>query len=1169
YDKQNGWGGMIGIGNGANNLAVSFSQRGNTSIDGSVGLSKDKASWLSNVQLTASHQTNGSTTIGANFNEGKGDRDGWNYGLNYDLNGGGPSASIGYTNPGSQLGLTSTIDRNGLSTSAEHLGTSIATMTQDGVQMDEINWMQQNINAAQDATETSQGNVETLKERGYSEEQIRNMTPDQHDELANAIRTENDNNTLVAKGLDPDTMTPEQRNIALNDLQPVIHSPLDDLLGALGTIGGGLIGSLGLAFGRKREDEITGEATVRDGKVDGETSQSNILNGLTLASISVAEQNTKGEKETPKKTLVLSPENQKIQDLEAEVQKRRDELDKTTRLTSPFSVNQKSYSRTYTLAEAKLNDSINALEKAKKQQTDRILKTSDGKKLSFELSNARYVMDDILKSNEFKTQTDAMNQSLVAKNVLENTIKDLKKENRPAAEIKIHQDALDRTKDSISKAQASLDSMTKKARKDVDNAKAKLDNFINKERVKENQVIKDIEKAKKDSDALNKYKATDFGVTQAQFDKKYILIEKSGLLKAEDKSMLKSLSSEINEINKLKTELKYPEMLIKDGAKIREILSNPNTLPEVKQYLVKLESILASTGDSIERQLQLDKLKKDNLLKTIDKGLDGRINQLRAESNAVLNNAVIRENQKYNQDELSKLTASNILKKEFNNETSFNNYMENYATPREVIYSKGLDLIHQKSILLERLETATPSEKVKIGRELKELDAQIKTQDKSISSFELARKADQPVVDYLKDIKKNTEDELDAIQRSKKEIETKMKSLDQGKSLDAQILKDLNDLKDTLKAREEKLNVIVENLPDDAAIERAAKHISNQKINLKLNEGVVNPAGSENKRIIYYNSSFGPDGYGTKVNAYQYLTNSDFHKGIDINGSIGDPVRSITQGSILSSTKGASYFMPPYSVLRESGIVYLNKGNANEGYYDASGKKLSNADLYPKIIATSTKFTEIGLEYKVDSQTGKEGFYDKNGKELSIKELSLVDKKINFDLTPSKTGVQYNSNTQTYFRTEFDNNKKVFPELTPAEVEMLPAELRKGSPKDIEKNFSGNGNSVTIKSEINGIKYNVIYKHLDEYPLDANGNFTGQDGKPTKTLSKGQEFGKLGTTGSSTGAHLHLEVQIHPVNGVLPEPPEKDRFHYNKIESPQGSYYLVNADYFLNNISNK
>lgn len=196
-------------------------------------------------------------------------------------------------------------------------------------------------------------------------------------------------------------------------------------------------------------------------------------------------------------------------------------------------------------------------------------------------------------------------------------------------------------------------------------------------------------------------------------------------------------------------------------------------------------------------------------------------------------------------------------------------------------------------------------------------------------------------------------------------------------------------------------------------------------------------------------------------------------------------------------------------------------------------------------------------------------YVDKSGREYSVKELQKLDSNFNPETTPRKTGVQYNKDTNTFFRTEFQNNKKVFPTLTPAEVEMLPAELRKGTKEEIYNNFNGNGNSVTIKSEINGIKYNVIYKHLDEYPLDANGNFIGIDGNPTKTLSAGQDFGKLGTTGSSTGPHLHLEVQVHPVNGVLPEPPEKDKFHFKKMESPQGSYYLVNADYFLNNISNK
>lgn len=196
------------------------------------------------------------------------------YGLDY---GGGASASIGYTDPSSQLGLTSTIDRNGLSTSAEYLGTSLATMTQDGIQMEEVNWMQQNINAAQDATETMQGNVVTLLERGYTEEQIRNMSSDEHNELANTIRTENENKTLTEKGYDPDSMTDDQKAQALYALQPDAPSPLNDLLAAMGTIGASVVGAVGYVMGsgnnsntannanaeplvgRRREDEEGGE----------------------------------------------------------------------------------------------------------------------------------------------------------------------------------------------------------------------------------------------------------------------------------------------------------------------------------------------------------------------------------------------------------------------------------------------------------------------------------------------------------------------------------------------------------------------------------------------------------------------------------------------------------------------------------------------------------------------------------------------------------------------------------------------------------------------------------------------------------------------------------------------------------------------------------------------
>ncbi|TGN17913.1 hypothetical protein EHS15_15875, partial [Leptospira idonii] len=78
------------------------------------------------LQLTGSSTTNGATTFGANFNPtDKGPRQGWNFGANYDINGGGLSGSIGYTDPNSKLGITSTVNGDGLSTSTQYAGVNL------------------------------------------------------------------------------------------------------------------------------------------------------------------------------------------------------------------------------------------------------------------------------------------------------------------------------------------------------------------------------------------------------------------------------------------------------------------------------------------------------------------------------------------------------------------------------------------------------------------------------------------------------------------------------------------------------------------------------------------------------------------------------------------------------------------------------------------------------------------------------------------------------------------------------------------------------------------------------------------------------------------------------------------------------------------------------------
>ncbi|MTH53730.1 peptidoglycan DD-metalloendopeptidase family protein [Bacillus mangrovi] len=62
---------------------------------------------------------------------------------------------------------------------------------------------------------------------------------------------------------------------------------------------------------------------------------------------------------------------------------------------------------------------------------------------------------------------------------------------------------------------------------------------------------------------------------------------------------------------------------------------------------------------------------------------------------------------------------------------------------------------------------------------------------------------------------------------------------------------------------------------------------------------------------------------------------------------------------------------------------------------------------------------------------------------------------------------------------------------------------------------SGWGNVVFITHVINGKTYTTIYGHLDSINVSS-----GQ------TVSQGQQIGIMGTTGASTGIHLHFEV--HP-----------------------------------------
>ncbi len=241
YDRQAGWGGMIGIGNASTNANISFSQRGNTTISGSANVPGVKG-----LQATLSSTTNGATTVGVNLNAGKGPREGWNVGANYDINGGGFSANIGYTDPNSGFGLTSTIDRTGLSTSGQLNGVNLATNGPNGFTMDEINWAERNINLAQDRGNHLEENALLLAD-GVTDPD--SMSPTERNERLGKINADNEYKQLRDDGKSDEQiarMTPEQREAALDRINGVFN-PDTWATAALATTGTFFAGALAFA----------------------------------------------------------------------------------------------------------------------------------------------------------------------------------------------------------------------------------------------------------------------------------------------------------------------------------------------------------------------------------------------------------------------------------------------------------------------------------------------------------------------------------------------------------------------------------------------------------------------------------------------------------------------------------------------------------------------------------------------------------------------------------------------------------------------------------------------------------------------------------------------------------------------------------------------------------
>ncbi|EKO50011.1 polymorphic toxin-type HINT domain-containing protein, partial [Leptospira kirschneri] len=295
---------------------------------------------------------------------------------------------------------------------------------------------------------------------------------------------------------------------------------------------------------------------------------------------------------------------------------------------------------------------------------------------------------------------------------------------------------------------------------------------------------------------------------------------------------------------------------------------------------------------------------------------------------------------------------------------------------------------------------------------------------------------------------------------------------------------------------------------------------------LPISDHIKNPVGNPEGKKLAVNSHFGRGGYSNQEVAGAYLHSND-HTGLDGGGVKGERINSVLEGKVKREpTKGLSITIPGEmpNHLKEKGISYsepLYDGNGNKmrdaGYYDPEGK-----------VYSANKLGEMDLKYRKANP-----------------ELAKIEKS--FESVRSVGVISDNGKFYTMA------NAKTPVELTPAQLALVPEEIRRKP-----ELANSNGNSVSIETTLTGVfagKYELQYKHFDSIPRN-------ESGKPLTegdTIKAGQKIGDLGTTGRSTGAHLHISVvSYEKPNGV-------SSVFYDAVRNKKGDivYYLINPQYFI------
>jgi murein DD-endopeptidase MepM/ murein hydrolase activator NlpD len=97
----------------------------------------------------------------------------------------------------------------------------------------------------------------------------------------------------------------------------------------------------------------------------------------------------------------------------------------------------------------------------------------------------------------------------------------------------------------------------------------------------------------------------------------------------------------------------------------------------------------------------------------------------------------------------------------------------------------------------------------------------------------------------------------------------------------------------------------------------------------------------------------------------------------------------------------------------------------------------------------------------------------------------------------------------------------------------------------VDYSEKGYGYYVDVKSVIDGEIVVIRYAHFHENTITV---------KEGDNIMSGKDIGKMGSSGNSTGPHVHIEVQVNPPNGVFSFANVNGTTNYNPNSTNPSNY---------------